>query len=81
MVRPNLTCLFPAPEAQCPAMRFRVNDLVHNKMSNDDGRVIEVKPDGYIVAIPESQGSWMLGAHESFWQEAEVEPSNNSLLR
>ena len=65
-------------------MSFRIGDLVHNRISNDHGRVTELITENgevvYVVAVPMDPTSWTLGARESHWPESEVEPSTNDLL-
>jgi len=66
-------------------MRFRVRDLIHNRISNEDGRITEVTTENgeviYVVAVPLDATSWDLGARESRWPESEVEASTNQFLR
>jgi len=66
-------------------MRFRVGDLIHNRISNEDGRITEILTESgdmlYVVAVPLDSTTWTLGARESRWPESEVEPSTNNLLR
>jgi hypothetical protein len=66
-------------------MRFRANDLIHNRTTNEDGRVTgHFTENGvffYVVAVPMDPTSWMLGSREARWPESLVEPSTNDLLR
>jgi len=65
--------------------KFRINDLLHHRQTNEDGRVNRVyEEDGvtvYEVAVPMDPTSWMLGASETHWREDEVEISRNESLR
>ena len=66
-------------------MRFQAGDLIHNKVSNEDGRVTEVTTETgevlYVFAVPLDSTSWSLGARETRWPESEGEPSTNDFLR
>jgi hypothetical protein len=59
-------------------------DLLHNKSSNEDGRVIgRLNENGallYKVAVSLDSTSWDMGARESTWPESEVEASTNQFL-
>lgn len=62
--------------------RFKVGDIVHNRQTNEDGKVTALREDGfYAVSVPNDQTSWMLGAVEAYWNDAGLEPSTNEALR
>ncbi len=62
--------------------RFKIGDLVHNRQTNEDGRVTALREDGFCaVSVPNVQTSWILGAVESYWNEVGLELSANESLR
>jgi len=62
-------------------MRFPVNALIHNKISNEDGRVTGYKNGMYEVSVPNDPTSWMMGSRAALWPESEVELSTNEALK
>ena len=65
-------------------MAFSIGTLIHNKLSNEDGRVTRTLTEGgtlvYVVSVSLDATSWMMGARESHWPEPEVELSTNNFL-
>jgi len=65
-------------------MTFSNGVLVHNKISNDDGRIIGVSTENgttiYTVSVSKDSTTWSMGARESYWPEDEVELSTNQFL-
>jgi hypothetical protein len=65
-------------------MAFTSGVLLHNKTSNDDGRVIGVRTENgttiYTVSVSKDSTTWSMGARESYWPEDEVELSTNKFL-
>ena len=56
--------------------RFNVGDLLHNRKTKEDGRVIELRDNGfYAVTILQNPMSWTLGAVEAHWADHAVEVS------
>jgi hypothetical protein len=62
-------------------MKFKIGDLLHNRQTNEDGRVTELRSGGYEVAIPMDPTSWMLGSSVAEWPESIVEISTNQSLK
>jgi hypothetical protein len=64
---------------------FRVGDLLHNKSSNEDGRVVSISFEDdiayYEVSISGDRASAVLGSRVSHWPESEVEASTQSVER
>jgi hypothetical protein len=60
---------------------FRIGDLLHNKSSNEDGRVVAISFEDdtafYEVSISGDHTSAMVGSRVSHWPESEVEASTN----
>jgi len=65
----------------CNSLRFQVNDLIHHRQTNEDGRVTEGLPEGYKTAVPIDSNSWMLGATETEWPDQMVEASTNESFK
>jgi hypothetical protein len=65
--------------------QFRINDLVRNKKTNEDGKVTEAYEENgvlmYLVSVPEDPTSWQLGATEARWSERDLVLSPNKLLK
>ncbi len=63
---------------------FVENDLIYNRRSREDGRVLRCHLDGesivYEVAVPINRHSWGSGAVTAIWPAADVGPSSNKLL-
>jgi hypothetical protein len=56
--------------------RFNVGDLLRNRKTKEDGRVIELRDDGfYVVTVLQNPMSWTLGAVEAYWADYAVEVS------
>jgi hypothetical protein len=56
--------------------RFNVGDLLRNRKTKEDGRVIELRDDGfYGVTVLQNPMSWTLGAVEAYWADYVVEVS------
>ena len=54
--------------------RFNVGDLLRNRKTKEDGRVIELRDDGfYVVTVLQNPMSWKLGAVEAYWADYAVE--------
>jgi hypothetical protein len=54
--------------------RFKVGDLLRNRKTKEDGRVIELRDDGsYVVTVLKNPMSWTLGAVEAYWADYAVE--------
>ncbi len=63
---------------------FRVDDLLHNRNTHEDGAVRRVyERNGlimYEVWVPKLAGSWKLGHHVSDWAENVLELSTTKFL-
>ncbi len=56
--------------------RFKVGDLLCNRKTKENGRVIELRDNGfYAVTILQNPMSWTLGAVEAHWADHAVEVS------
>jgi hypothetical protein len=54
--------------------RFKVGDLLRNRKTKENGRVIELRNDGsYVVTVLQNPMSWTLGAVEAYWADYAVE--------
>jgi len=56
-------------------LRFKVDDLIHHRQTNEDGRVTALLSDGYKVDVPRDANIWMLGATAVEWPDSMVERS------
>lgn len=65
-------------------MTFAIGTLIHNKLSNEDGRITGTQIENgalvYMVSVSLDATSWMMGARESHWPESEAELSTNKFL-
>ena len=65
--------------------RFRENDLISNKRSKEDGKVLrcllECNQVIYEVAVPLNRYGWEAGAVKALWADSEVQLASNTQLR
>jgi hypothetical protein len=56
-------------------MRFEVGDIVHNKITREEGRIVRIaectRP-CYVVSVALDQTIWHAPAREALWSESEV---------
>jgi hypothetical protein len=66
-------------------MKFKVADLLHNRDTDEDGRVIRINANNgvitYEVWVPKDGDSWKGGYFISHWRESVLESYSNTRLR